>query len=69
MLRGWAEITSYLRLSRQQIERYRKNEGAPIMRLGRHVVMIPETFGTWLCSREKFQVARREARKAVTTAR
>lgn len=63
MLRGWAEITAYCRLSRDQLDRYRKNEGLPICRWGRHVVLVPETLGTWLLAREKYQVQRRAERK------
>jgi hypothetical protein len=63
MLRGWAELEAYFRLSRATLNRYRKREGAPIMRWGRNVVVIPETWGVWLAAREKYQIARRSARQ------
>ena len=63
LLRGWEQIERYTGLSRYQLARYRKQEGCPIQRWGRHVVLVPETLGTWLIAREKHQVARREAKK------
>ena len=66
MLRSWTEICAYTRLSRRQLERYRKNEGLPIMRWGRHVVLVPDTLGQWLVVREKDQRARRAARREMT---
>lgn len=63
LLRGWAEIEAYTGLGERQLNRYRKNEELPIQRWGRHVVLVPESLGTWLMAREKHQAARRAAKK------
>jgi hypothetical protein len=67
MLRGWREIEAYTRLSRDRLSKYRKLEGCPIQRWGRHVVLVPESLGTWLITREKYQIARRARRAASTS--
>jgi hypothetical protein len=63
LLRGWAQIERYLGLTEKTLQKYRQNEGLPIMRWGRSVVIVPESVGTWLMAREPRQVARRAARR------
>jgi hypothetical protein len=62
LLRTWAGISEYMGLSERQLQRYAKQEGLPVHRLGRHVVMVPEALSSWLIVREKEQRARRERR-------
>ena len=64
LLRSWAEICWWTRLSRRQLLRY-KREGCPIQRQGRHIRLEPSSYGTWMMAREPHQRARREARKAI----
>jgi hypothetical protein len=62
MLRGHAEIGKWLRLSRCQVDRYRRNEAAPIFRFGTHIVTCPEWWLPWFAARERHRAARKAAR-------
>jgi hypothetical protein len=61
-LRGWSEISAWCRLSPHHLRRYMRQEGAPIIRLGRHVRLETGSWAAWTMGREKYQRARRAAR-------
>jgi hypothetical protein len=63
LVRGWRAIEEYTGLDTATLCAYRKREGAPIFRWGRHAVLVPELFGTWLAAREPHQARRRAARR------
>ena len=63
LLRGWKAISAYCGLSPQHLRQYAKNEGLPVVRWGRHAVLMPEALSVWLLSRTKYQDARRAERQ------
>jgi hypothetical protein len=64
LLRGIRAISQYTGLAEGTLHAYRRNEGFPIFRWGRHAVLVPEMLGPWFASREPHQAARRAAKQS-----
>lgn len=52
LLVGWNEIAKALRKSPRTLRRYVRQEGLPIFRWGRHVVITTTLLDNWLLARE-----------------